>query len=322
MQLALWTAAQCNNSHCKFPISCTSEQLGLVWGGSPCNVKERGGADLSCFLICHMERCLLAAITHVLFLERLIFYHHFSTCCLIGGRQLTFLLFLGNVAQALFKQASSCVPQVNLAQPAEAIHNWIRGHDKVPGAWTVIDGQVCFPEWLSKDSTKHSGCILKSSLGLSSVCDPLWLLHAGGVCARGPAAGHRGGFSGCSCRQKRARPVWDWRQSCEWPDKTNNWESELRECVGASISYQTVNSNNSNTADWIKCTASTPCFIFTVCATAPSEEPAVWRWENDSCFQIFLFRRKRQCGADRWREDDGRGDQGKWAPVSSVFISQ
>ncbi|XP_034019646.1 mitochondrial 10-formyltetrahydrofolate dehydrogenase [Thalassophryne amazonica] len=31
--------------------------------------------------------------------------------------------------------------KVNLAQPAEAIHNWIRGHDKVPGAWTVIDDQ-------------------------------------------------------------------------------------------------------------------------------------------------------------------------------------
>nr|XP_040030937.1 mitochondrial 10-formyltetrahydrofolate dehydrogenase [Gasterosteus aculeatus aculeatus] len=31
--------------------------------------------------------------------------------------------------------------KVNLAQPAEAIHNWIRGHDKVPGAWTLIDGQ-------------------------------------------------------------------------------------------------------------------------------------------------------------------------------------
>uniref|UniRef100_A0AAQ5ZIN7 10-formyltetrahydrofolate dehydrogenase n=1 Tax=Amphiprion ocellaris TaxID=80972 RepID=A0AAQ5ZIN7_AMPOC len=31
--------------------------------------------------------------------------------------------------------------KVNLAQPAEAIHNWIRGHDKVPGAWTVINGQ-------------------------------------------------------------------------------------------------------------------------------------------------------------------------------------
>jgi len=32
--------------------------------------------------------------------------------------------------------------KVNLAQPAEAIHNWIRGHDKVPGAWVVIDGQA------------------------------------------------------------------------------------------------------------------------------------------------------------------------------------
>ncbi|XP_068573164.1 mitochondrial 10-formyltetrahydrofolate dehydrogenase [Cebidichthys violaceus] len=31
--------------------------------------------------------------------------------------------------------------KVNLAQPAEAIHNWIRGHDKVPGAWTFVDGQ-------------------------------------------------------------------------------------------------------------------------------------------------------------------------------------
>uniref|UniRef100_A0AAR2L8L5 10-formyltetrahydrofolate dehydrogenase n=1 Tax=Pygocentrus nattereri TaxID=42514 RepID=A0AAR2L8L5_PYGNA len=32
---------------------------------------------------------------------------------------------------------------VNMAQPAEVIHNWIRGHDKVPGAWAVLDGQVC-----------------------------------------------------------------------------------------------------------------------------------------------------------------------------------
>ncbi|KAM6896473.1 mitochondrial 10-formyltetrahydrofolate dehydrogenase [Lycodopsis pacificus] len=30
--------------------------------------------------------------------------------------------------------------KVNLAQPAGAIHDWIRGHDKVPGAWTVVDG--------------------------------------------------------------------------------------------------------------------------------------------------------------------------------------
>nr|XP_060632894.1 mitochondrial 10-formyltetrahydrofolate dehydrogenase isoform X1 [Anolis sagrei ordinatus] len=27
-------------------------------------------------------------------------------------------------------------------QPASALHNWIRGHDKVPGAWATIDGQM------------------------------------------------------------------------------------------------------------------------------------------------------------------------------------
>ncbi|XP_061662229.1 mitochondrial 10-formyltetrahydrofolate dehydrogenase-like isoform X2 [Syngnathoides biaculeatus] len=32
--------------------------------------------------------------------------------------------------------------KINLAQPAEAIHNWIRGHDKIPGAWTVIEGKL------------------------------------------------------------------------------------------------------------------------------------------------------------------------------------
>ncbi|KAF3704852.1 Mitochondrial 10-formyltetrahydrofolate dehydrogenase [Channa argus] len=31
--------------------------------------------------------------------------------------------------------------KIDLAQPAEVIHNWIRGHDKVPGAWIVINGQ-------------------------------------------------------------------------------------------------------------------------------------------------------------------------------------
>uniref|UniRef100_A0A9J8BXR5 formyltetrahydrofolate dehydrogenase n=1 Tax=Cyprinus carpio carpio TaxID=630221 RepID=A0A9J8BXR5_CYPCA len=34
--------------------------------------------------------------------------------------------------------------KVNMAQPTEVIHNWIRGHDKVPGAWAVIDGKVRF----------------------------------------------------------------------------------------------------------------------------------------------------------------------------------
>uniref|UniRef100_A0A8C1LZE7 10-formyltetrahydrofolate dehydrogenase n=1 Tax=Cyprinus carpio TaxID=7962 RepID=A0A8C1LZE7_CYPCA len=32
--------------------------------------------------------------------------------------------------------------KVNMAQPTEVIHNWIRGHDKVPGAWAIIDGKV------------------------------------------------------------------------------------------------------------------------------------------------------------------------------------
>ncbi|KAK6480593.1 cytosolic 10-formyltetrahydrofolate dehydrogenase-like [Huso huso] len=31
--------------------------------------------------------------------------------------------------------------KINWAQPAEAIHNWIRGNDKVPGAWAEVDGQ-------------------------------------------------------------------------------------------------------------------------------------------------------------------------------------
>lgn len=33
--------------------------------------------------------------------------------------------------------------QIDWDQPAEAIHNWIRGNDKVPGAWTEACGQVC-----------------------------------------------------------------------------------------------------------------------------------------------------------------------------------
>ncbi|XP_066866118.1 mitochondrial 10-formyltetrahydrofolate dehydrogenase isoform X2 [Kogia breviceps] len=32
--------------------------------------------------------------------------------------------------------------EISWDQSAEALHNWIRGHDKVPGAWTEINGQV------------------------------------------------------------------------------------------------------------------------------------------------------------------------------------
>uniref|UniRef100_A0A4W3HKR1 10-formyltetrahydrofolate dehydrogenase n=1 Tax=Callorhinchus milii TaxID=7868 RepID=A0A4W3HKR1_CALMI len=31
--------------------------------------------------------------------------------------------------------------KISWDQTAETLHNWIRGHDKVPGAWTLIDGQ-------------------------------------------------------------------------------------------------------------------------------------------------------------------------------------
>nr|XP_036862062.1 mitochondrial 10-formyltetrahydrofolate dehydrogenase [Manis javanica] len=39
--------------------------------------------------------------------------------------------------------------QVSWDQSAEVLHNWIRGHDKVPGAWTEINGQVCSKDQLS-----------------------------------------------------------------------------------------------------------------------------------------------------------------------------
>uniref|UniRef100_A0A8C7YRV5 10-formyltetrahydrofolate dehydrogenase n=1 Tax=Oryzias sinensis TaxID=183150 RepID=A0A8C7YRV5_9TELE len=39
------------------------------------------------------------------------------------------------------QRKSNARVRVDLAQPAKAIHNWIRGHDKVPGAWALIGGQ-------------------------------------------------------------------------------------------------------------------------------------------------------------------------------------
>lgn len=44
----------------------------------------------------------------------------------------------GATYDAMIKKATV---QVNLEQPAEDIFNFIRGNDKVPGAWTEIDGQ-------------------------------------------------------------------------------------------------------------------------------------------------------------------------------------
>uniref|UniRef100_A0A671SA73 10-formyltetrahydrofolate dehydrogenase n=1 Tax=Sinocyclocheilus anshuiensis TaxID=1608454 RepID=A0A671SA73_9TELE len=63
---------------------------------------------------------------------------------------------------------------VNMAQPAEVIHNWIRGHDKVPGAWVVIDGKVHFlnnspgslpaGQPIEVEGASHPGLIAKSGL--------------------------------------------------------------------------------------------------------------------------------------------------------------
>uniref|UniRef100_A0A672NSB9 10-formyltetrahydrofolate dehydrogenase n=1 Tax=Sinocyclocheilus grahami TaxID=75366 RepID=A0A672NSB9_SINGR len=57
--------------------------------------------------------------------------------------------------------------KVNMAQPAEVIHNWIRGHDKVPGAWVVIDGKVHFlnnSQPIEVEGASHPGLIAKSGL--------------------------------------------------------------------------------------------------------------------------------------------------------------
>ncbi|KAG7270677.1 hypothetical protein CRUP_030404 [Coryphaenoides rupestris] len=69
--------------------------------------------------------------------------------------------------------------KVNWSQPAAALHNWIRGHDKVPGAWTVIDGQnvtlygssllsgkVAEGDPLEIEGLSQSGLVTKSGLVL------------------------------------------------------------------------------------------------------------------------------------------------------------
>ena len=38
--------------------------------------------------------------------------------------------------------AKKNIAKVDFSQPAKKIHDFIRGMDKVPGAWTTIDGQV------------------------------------------------------------------------------------------------------------------------------------------------------------------------------------
>uniref|UniRef100_A0A4W6EPE1 10-formyltetrahydrofolate dehydrogenase n=1 Tax=Lates calcarifer TaxID=8187 RepID=A0A4W6EPE1_LATCA len=53
--------------------------------------------------------------------------------------------------------------EVNLAQPAEAIHNWIRGHDKVPGAWTCGNASAGFTEGF------NAALLVKHNWGLMQI---------------------------------------------------------------------------------------------------------------------------------------------------------
>ena len=50
------------------------------------------------------------------------------------------VFFLGNPVK---KIATLLYPhvKVDMAQPAKRIHNFVRGLDSSPGAWTVLDGK-------------------------------------------------------------------------------------------------------------------------------------------------------------------------------------
>ncbi|KAM9860206.1 cytosolic 10-formyltetrahydrofolate dehydrogenase-like [Aulostomus maculatus] len=55
--------------------------------------------------------------------------------------------------------------KIDWSQPAEALHNWIRGNDKVPGAWAEVDGQkvTFYGSTLVNSSTAVTGQPLEIS---------------------------------------------------------------------------------------------------------------------------------------------------------------
>ena len=55
-------------------------------------------------------------------------------------------------------QNNSFGVQIDWSQTAQQLHNFIRGNDKVPGAWTTIDGEVL--SRLSAFSRPFSCCFL------------------------------------------------------------------------------------------------------------------------------------------------------------------
>lgn len=57
----------------------------------------------------------------------------------------------------------------------------------------------------------------------SSACDPLWLIHVGGVSSSWSASGNWGGFTTQSYHKDRPRPVWDRWESCEFDFLLNKY---------------------------------------------------------------------------------------------------
>uniref|UniRef100_A0A4W4E798 10-formyltetrahydrofolate dehydrogenase n=1 Tax=Electrophorus electricus TaxID=8005 RepID=A0A4W4E798_ELEEL len=56
--------------------------------------------------------------------------------------------------------------KIDWNQSAEAIHNWIRGNDKVPGAWAEVDGKVLLPtcQPLEIPGASRPGLVTKNGL--------------------------------------------------------------------------------------------------------------------------------------------------------------
>lgn len=167
-----WIAAQSNSTVIQWTARCSGPNMWLAGVYFARGKTEAGLIIAACWFV---TRSHVAACLNVLFLvQRVSFQHGFSTCRSASGSQLLgFPLILRNIGDLVQgekkkkkrkSEPSACwlmchsVSQVNLVQPAEAIHNWIRGHDKVPGAWTVIDGQVGFLERTRKIHTLGVCC--------------------------------------------------------------------------------------------------------------------------------------------------------------------
>lgn len=71
--------------------------------------------------------------------------------------------------------------EINFEQSAEALHNFIRGCDKVPGAWTSIDGQKV----IFYGSTLWNDAIPEGSLVTLTKCKKPAIVHSNGILLTG-----------------------------------------------------------------------------------------------------------------------------------------